>query len=155
MEGREIACFPFVLVSQEELLQAVSITDLCINAEDKIGRIIKKPVTISLSEHRAIAPTLEVRIGILAPNVLFAFSVELMEEERILMRAEFELHLDEPIKRVKCRRIQLDALDGGVQRPERRFIMVALVADEKKAPTIHLDSCPDDCEFRRPAHSGP
>lgn len=40
---------------------------------------------------------------------------------------------DEPIKRVKCRRVQLDALDDGGQRTERRFVLAASVADEKKA----------------------
>lgn len=57
---------------------------------------MKKPATVRLSEHRAIAPSLDVEVGILTPNVLFAFSVLLMEEERILMRVDFDLQLDEP-----------------------------------------------------------
>lgn len=90
-------------------------------------------LSVRLSEHHAIAPSLDVGIAILAPTVLFAFSVLLMEEEQILMRADFDLQLDEPMKRFKCRRIQLDALPGGGQRAERHLTVAAFVAEEKKA----------------------
>jgi len=130
--GRDVVAFPFNLVTRDDLLSRLNVTSIGVNAETKTGRKVKKPATITLTEHRTIAPSLELEIGILAPNVVFATSVLLMEGEDVLMQTDFDLQLDEAKKRFKCGRIQLAMLQPRGQTPERQLRVIAVIGDQRK-----------------------
>ena len=130
--GREITSFTVILVSQKELLGSVKVADVSVNAETKTGRTIEKPTTVTLTEHCAITPSVEINVGIIAPNVVFACSVLLMENTRVLMQADFDLRLNETRKQIHCGRIHLDRLRGSGKKNERQLVVAVFFGEEKK-----------------------
>ncbi|MCG3148166.1 MAG: hypothetical protein PCFJNLEI_01609 [Verrucomicrobiae bacterium] len=129
---REITSFPFHVASATEVLEQVTVTKLVLNAQTKRGSSVRNSVTLSVAEHRSIAPALEVGVGILAPNVVCAASLLLLEDDQVLMQTDFDVPLDAPVKRFKSARIQLQMLRGDEQRRERRFTLVTLIGSIQK-----------------------
>lgn len=127
--SKEVANFRFQVVSSEELLERVEVTEISLEARAKDGTRSQQPVKLSIQDNQNVTVSVEMKVGILAPNTVLRSFVLLRQGQTVLCHANFDLQLNEAVKRFTFKKTELSSL---IQNNAKALTVSVHIGDEEK-----------------------
>jgi hypothetical protein len=131
---REIASFPFRIVSEKQVLQAVRVKQIRLAAQRRNGQTARGVKVLRWEEHQAILPWLQLDVPILAPATRVRCVAAILHGRKMLRSEEFLLPLDRASQLVLLQPLDLVALGLPARdKPTRLLLTVQLNGEQKTA----------------------
>jgi hypothetical protein len=132
--GHDVAALPFRLVSEQELLDQVRVSQLAVDTLAQDGRCARKVTVLRRDFGRFVQVSVVLETSILAPNTAFPGAVVWSRGDAILRREAFSLKLDRWSQHLVLQTIALAELGlGDPSAPDQLSIAVCLGPDLKRA----------------------
>ncbi len=127
INGREVAAFPFTVLSREDLLARVKVLNLELAATATDGRVRLQKDALHWGAHVSFQPILQIETAVPAPNQPVRCTARLTQAGKVLRSEELILALDRRIQRLPLRSFVLRELRAAARaRPARLTLTVRL-----------------------------
>ncbi len=136
---RRVAEFPFEVTTRDALLHEVRVSAIDVFCELSGGGGCQLVTRLDIAKHRSLAISLEVEVGIQAPDLEFAACLLLRSEHRPIGQAQFTLRLTGSSFRFNGRAIRVAQLGFEGQPVEKLIIEVFIGGALKGSVCLSVD----------------
>ena len=133
---KELLVLPFEMVSEEKVLEQITVMSVNVEAQTKAGRRKTNPDTLRLSEHETISVAVAIKIGIPAPNATVECSLALKLDNVVIGRAEAGLQLNRTRLVVKGGKLKLKSLVPHPSASPQKLTIVVIIAGKEKGSYV-------------------
>lgn len=131
--GREVAAFPFRIVSEKQVLEEVRVRQIHLAAKRRNGQTARRVKVLRWEEHQAILPWIQLEAPILAPATRIRCLVTILHGRKVLRSEEFILPLDRVSQLLRLQRLDLVALGLPTRNKPTRLGITVQIDGEQKA----------------------
>lgn len=131
LAGRDIAAFPFRILTRKEWLKQLQIKPIALEVETADGRRVSEPGSLQWRKHVAFRPCLRIETGVPAPNTLVRCDWRLTVGDILVGSDEFLVRLEEASRQVRLRRFDLRDLAQSRQT-KRLFLQLSVRLDDEQ-----------------------
>lgn len=133
--GRELASFPFRIVSETQVLHEVHVRQIYLAAQRRNGQTARGLKVLRWEEHQAILPWIQIESPIIAPGTRIRCLVTILHGRKVLRTERFILPLDRASQLVRLQRLDLVALGLPARNKPTRLLLTVQIDGEQKAAT--------------------